>query len=161
VNVEPGQEIISFQDKPIVATMISGGITIAVFVFFIVRWSISNLPIPYRELVPYLTSILIIVYSIRRSLIPDTTIQINTSTGWVFTQTKSKYWEGFADEPPTFLVLQRDTINNRAESYTQYKLYLELDDQSFFEVSLHPSKVSHAIQTVDLAKSRRKNPEED
>lgn len=142
-----------FEDKPVLLTMISGGLVMSLLLFFILKWSLGTIGVRQLEIIPWIASIYLLISTIRKGRVSDVVIKINTKTGWVYARNTMQFWEGYANELTRFEVLQRQEQNPRGDRYTRYKLFLELSDESTYEVPLLVVNVKDAIELVEKTKS--------
>ncbi len=140
-----------FEDKPIMATMVSGGFFIALILYFISDRLLSNVSSLNLQIIPPLVFIIIIISSIRKGLQIDVRIKINTRTGWIYAENRRQYWEGYINEVANFQVLQRQIETGPDKSIIKYKLHLELEDKSKYEIPLTYSQVAQAISDIEEA----------
>jgi len=138
-----------FEDKPIMATMVSGGFFIALILYFVTDRMISNFQFQNLDIFPPLFFIFIILASIRRGRQIDVKIEINSRTGWIHAESRRQYWEGYINEVEKFQVLQRQIDSDPNKSLVEYKLFLELEDKSTYEIPLTYSQAAQAIPDIE------------
>ena len=145
------KSIYTYEDKPVLATMISGGFFISLILYFIMSRIVRNLSFPGSNLIPIFVALIILAMSVMGARGFDVQITINTKSGWIHAESKSQYWEGYVHEAKSFLVLQRERHMNNDASYIDYKLYLEIDDGSKYEIPLISKIAIEAIHIIEKA----------
>lgn len=143
---------VKFVDQPHIATMLSGGIFLAIVVFFILQWFLSTLEIEQFSIVKFIIAGGVIVTSIYMGITPDVIIKMNTKTGYIKAETSTIQWEGYANEAEQFLVLQKRSVGRNGQQFTDYKLSLQVDEETTFEIPLKVSQVRNAINSVEETK---------
>ncbi len=144
-------EIIELMEKPNLISIMVGGVIMSVLIYFglnSLKWEYTL----YLQIVLIL-SVLALSYGAGNSV--DVIIRLNTSTGWIYANKRTQYWEGYCDDLSQFIVVQKDEEDHTRTVHTLYKLYLGLSDDSFYEVRLHPTEVKAVIEAVDMTKSAR------
>lgn len=147
------EAVVTFIDKPQLLTMLSGGFFMSLFLYFVFQRVTQNLDFPGSGFFPIGVALLIILLSIVRARAIDVKITINTKSGWVHGSNRSQYWEGYIHDAEKIIVLQREQSVNETTSYIEYKLILELDDDSSYEILLNTDQARKAIETIDQAKA--------
>ena len=147
------KSLFTYEDKPVLLTMLSGGFFISIVLYFIFSRVVKSLSIPGSNFIPMTIGIIVLIISFLASRGFDVQIIINTKSGWVQATSKTQYWEGYAHEIKSFIVLQRESPMNNDTSYIDYKLYLELDDGSNYEVPLITNLAIEAIDVIEKTKS--------
>lgn len=142
-----------FEDKPILLTIISGALVVGTIVFVILRWMVGNFGISQLEILPWIVSIYLITSTIRKGMISDVVIKINTKTGWIYVRNTIQFWEGFANDLTKFEVLQRQEQNPRGDRYTRYKIFIELSDETSYEIPILIVDVKNVMEIVEKSKS--------
>ncbi len=141
----------TYEDKPVLITMISGGFFIGLILYFIMSRVVSNLSFPGSNIIPILVFVIIIVMSVLSARGFDVQITINAKSGWIQATSKTQYWEGYIHQTKSLLVLQRERFVNDNTSYIEYKLHLELHDSSEYEVPLNTQIAIEAINAIEKA----------
>lgn len=147
------KSVYTYEDRPVLATMLSGGFFIGLVLYFIMSRIMRNMSFLGSNLVPSMIFIFIIIMSFLGARGFDVQITINTKSGWIQATSKTQYWEGYAHQTKSFLVLQRERSVTEDTSLIEYKLHLELDDNSKYEIPLNKKIAIQAINVIDKANS--------
>lgn len=144
--------VITFTDKPPLLTMMSGGLFMSIFLYFIFQRVTRDLTFPGSQFLPLGVAMVIILLSVIRSRQIDVTISINTKSGWIHGSNRTQFWEGYVHEAKSIIVLQRERSMNEETNYIEYKLLLELEDESTYEIPLITNQAEKAIEAIEKAK---------
>lgn len=144
------QSVIELVDKPNLITILVGGIIMATILFFIfgkifVSW----------EFVSYLQfgiALIIIVISYVAGRQVDGLIRINPINGWVYAKNKTQFWEGYCSDLTQFMVLQNEEEDHTGNKITKFMIYLELSDNSKYQIKLKLDEVKDVMKAVESAK---------
>ena len=142
-----------YEARPEAITLMIGGIIMGVVVFYAFRWALNLGGFDQFEIIPWLAAGALFLTTVKSSLVADTVITINTKSGWIYARDKHQFWEGYANELDRFLVLQREIRDPRGELHTNYKLYLELPDESKYEVEIDVLETVKVIEIIEQAKA--------
>ncbi|MHA2028107.1 MAG: hypothetical protein ACW99Q_01840 [Candidatus Kariarchaeaceae archaeon] len=143
----------TFVDKPSILTIMSGGIFLSIILYFIFQRIMQNYSFFGSNLLPFGIAAVIVILSFLMGNQVDVKIQINEQTGWIYAENRTQYWEGNYREVTQFLVLQREKEFDNERVYTEYKLYLELEDSTSYEIPLNNELARKAIDVIERIKS--------
>ena len=146
-----GKDIMSFEDGPNLLTMLSGGVLVAVIVYFITGFFLQTFKIEL-EIIRYFMAAFVILLSLKMGTSADVKITINTTSGWLIARGEGIIYEGYAVEPDHLIVLQKQTVGVNNEPVTEYRLSLKIDDETELNIPLDINQVRNAIQTIEQAK---------
>ncbi|OLS28455.1 MAG: hypothetical protein HeimC2_06740 [Candidatus Heimdallarchaeota archaeon LC_2] len=147
------KSIYIYEDKPVILTMISGGFFISIFLYFIFSRVVKSFSFPGSSIIPLAMAIMVLIISVLGARGFDVQIKINTKSGWIRATSKTQFWEGYPNDLKSLIVLQRERSMDNDTSYIEYKLYLEIDDGSHYEVPLITNLALEAMEVIEKAKS--------
>lgn len=147
------EAVVKFIDRPPMLTMLSGGFFMSLFLYFVFQRVTQNLDFPGSGFLPLGVAVAIILMSVVRARAVDALITINTKSGWIHGSNRTQYWEGYIHDAEKLIVLQREQSVNEDTSYIEYKLVLELEDNSSYEILLNTDTARKAIEAIEQAKA--------
>ena len=150
-NSNTDQSVIEIIDKPNLITVLVGGITMAIILYFILgkifdKWEY----IIYLQI--SLASIILVISYLAGNQV-DGIIKINSVNGWVYAKNKEQFWEGYCSELTQFEVLQKDEEDHTGTMITKFMIYLEFSDQTNYRIELKLNEVKGVIKAVEDAKN--------
>ncbi|MHA2504567.1 MAG: hypothetical protein ACXAE3_17065 [Candidatus Kariarchaeaceae archaeon] len=139
-----------YEDKPNLATLLSGGIFLGLAVYFIAGLTLGAFGVEIA-IIQWIMALFPVIISLRMGTTANVTIKIDIKTGFVVAKNKSYTYEAYAHEPEIFMVLEKTSTAN-GKSYKDYKLSLKADDETTFDIPLDPSQAAKAIDVIEKAK---------
>lgn len=139
----------AYEDKPVFATMLSGGIFIALVLYFLLNQFLKQFPSStILRALPLVIAVLVVISSGIRGRQVDVLIEMNTANGWVKAQNRTHEWEGYFFDAEQMQVLQRESqVGDNI--MTEYKLYVKLHDQSEYSVPLRSDQAREALHNLE------------
>ncbi len=147
-------DVVSFEDKPVLATMISGGIIISVIFYFVIKWFLSSFHLTDSYIIPLVCASIVMLISIGRSRIVDVLIQIDMQSGMIYAHDRLTNWEGNINAVEKIIVLQRQIQGRSDTIITEFKLYLEVDKNIKYEIPLLTSVAKSTIELLEDLKKK-------